>query len=125
MGSIDVTLGEQLETYELLEFQGDVESSSSLDSQILGYLLESGNKSEFIIQNKLMDGAGKAPLSKPLYTLQKNEHGEYEIVGVIREKYMFKTRPNPLSPRTVENKTGHPLVIAQHKTTQVEKQLKL
>jgi hypothetical protein len=123
--TIEVNLAESLETYEIIECQGEVESTNPLDSQILGYLLDDGKKSELIIQNKLLDGPPKTTLAKPLYTLQKNSVGEYEIVGVVREKYLFKTRPNPLSPRSVETKTGHPLVMAHRAPVVAEKVLKM
>lgn len=72
---------------------------------------EQQGKAVVIIGNNLIEGS-KQKLPKPLAVLKKNvkskeeggtdvdnaNNAEYLVVGVVREKYIFKNRPKPLIP---------------------------
>eukprot|EP01080_Neovahlkampfia_damariscottae_P004854 gene4854-8439_t len=94
---------EKIEKWEILELQGRLESSDTKNSQQLGHLLMNENKCELIISNKLLDGEKKEKLKKPLVCLKKID-GKYVIQSVVEEKIVFKKRPQPLSPKTLEEK---------------------
>lgn len=107
---ISIIPNDNLEKWEILEIQGKIDTNNQpLDGHELGYLFENSSKTELIIGNVLIEGKSQVKLPKPLYVLEKNENGIYVVKSVIQEKTQFKTRPTPLSPKTVSEKTGRPL----------------
>ena len=93
----------EIEKWELLELQGRLESSNTKNGQQFGHLLTNEDKCELIISNKLLDGDKKEKLKKPLVCLKKID-GKYIVQSIIEEKIIFKKRPQPLSPKTLEEK---------------------
>lgn len=43
-------------------------------------------------------------LNNPLIVLRRNEKGEFEMVSIIKNKILFRSRPTPLSPKSGEKK---------------------
>jgi hypothetical protein len=82
---------------------GRFESSEKKDSQELGHLLEFENKTELIVSSKLIEGNKKEKLKKNFVCLKK-VNGKYVVQSVIEEKISFNKRPQPLSPKTLEEK---------------------
>ena len=87
----------------ILELQGFIEvEPNSFESEVsLGNLQinkDNGN-AHLTIGNHLLEGK-LVKLQKPFAIMEKvnTEKGvQYEVVSVAKEKYLFKTRPKPIS----------------------------
>jgi hypothetical protein len=69
----------------------------------LGHLLEFENKTELIVSSKLIEGNKKEKLKKNFVCLKK-VNGKYVVQATVDEKISFNKRPQPLSPKTLEEK---------------------
>lgn len=83
----------------IIELQGFLESSSSLDGLDLGCIRFSGKDASLVIGAHELVGK-QVNLSKPLVVTRKvPQASELHVVGVVRKKYVFKTRPNTITTR--------------------------
>ncbi|KAG8458477.1 hypothetical protein KFE25_004355 [Diacronema lutheri] len=90
--------------WTMMELQGTVETGAhTLPGMEIGdFVVLPGDKAKLRIGRQLLDGAA-VPLKKPqavlVKTPAKDGHGTvYTVVGVIRRKVSFTTRPNPAKP---------------------------
>ncbi|KAG2299102.1 hypothetical protein Bca52824_035574 [Brassica carinata] len=102
---------EECSEWTILELQGVVETQSSFQGSVqnleIGRLCHSGSSQEtytFTVGYHELTGS-KVTLNKPLLVLKKlqkctdgssEKETELEVVGIIRSKILFKTRPKPL-----------------------------
>lgn len=104
---------EECREWTILELQGVVETQSSFQGSVqnldIGRLCHSDSSSQdnytFTVGYHELTGS-KATLKKPLLVLKKlqkctdgdpsEKETELEVVGIIRSKILFKTRPKPL-----------------------------
>jgi hypothetical protein len=79
---------------QLLELQGSVkpiDKSSTLESYN-GESLGSLTGSSLVIGNRALDGKSET-VKKPIIVMRKTDQNTLEIVGVIRNKLLFNSRP--------------------------------
>ncbi|GLC46605.1 hypothetical protein PLESTM_001896000 [Pleodorina starrii] len=90
----------------LVELQGKLENLTDEETSEIGVLLskdKDGKALQLTIGYHQLEGK-RVPLKKPLAILSKSgstSHAgdtstSYEVVGVIRDQYLFKTRPRAL-----------------------------
>ncbi|VVB15683.1 unnamed protein product [Arabis nemorensis] len=99
---------EECSEWTIVELQGVVETQSSFQGSLhnleIGRLCHSDSSQEtytFTVGYHQLIGS-KVTLKKPLLVLKKCRDGlsenatELQVVGIIRTKILFKTRPKPL-----------------------------
>lgn len=78
----------------MIELQGMLESTTGeFKEQELGRFQVSGKDATLVIGNHEMQGKAVA-LAKPLVATKKGADGTLVVMGCVRQKYVFKTRPN-------------------------------
>ncbi|KAL0476573.1 hypothetical protein AKO1_006075 [Acrasis kona] len=102
----------QLNYWQILEMQGKLEprtEDGKLDNVVLGQLTVSTKsekdkqiRAELVIGKQRCEGK-QVQLKKPYVVLKKKQSSEggdteYEIIAVVKDKYLFRHRPTPLSP---------------------------
>lgn len=89
----------------LLELQGGIEGrdGSALNGLPLGTLDVSGKSASLLVGNQRLHGT-TVELPKPLAVLRKAEEAgptpAYGVVGFVRRKLVFKSRPQPVVPHS-------------------------
>ncbi len=81
--------------FTLIELQGVLESATGrLEGQELGTfrVLAGGQDAALVVGSHELSGR-RVDLPKPLLATRKAEDGAIAVVGVVRSKYVFKTRP--------------------------------
>ncbi|CAK9217077.1 unnamed protein product [Sphagnum troendelagicum] len=119
------------EEWAMVELQGslDIQHATSLQNLSIGSLCRtSANKYKFVIGYHELEGT-KVALKKPIAILKKIKHSdgmeidpqlaatpvsvEMQVVGIIRHKLLFKTRPKALiskveaKPKRMPTLLGH------------------
>ncbi|XP_058078106.1 uncharacterized protein LOC131226313 [Magnolia sinica] len=103
--------------WAIIELQGVVEAQPSVENRIqnleIGRLCHSSSQGNFTFTVGYHELSGtKIPLKKPLLVLKKKKvveedepnprvssRAELEIIGIIRQRILFKTRPKALISR--------------------------
>ena len=91
---VPLRVGEET-TWTMIELQGVLESTGGrLEGQELGEfrVAEGGKDATLTIGSHELQGK-LVTLPKPLLATRKGEDGAVVVVGVVRNKYVFKTRP--------------------------------
>lgn len=81
-----------IELQGVLEPLNDTAHESTLVGQALGTLRTSGKDATLVIGSHELTGKLTA-LPKPL-VMTRSENGKLIVMGVVKQKYVFKTRPN-------------------------------
>ncbi|KAL0051081.1 hypothetical protein WJX82_001537 [Trebouxia sp. C0006] len=104
---IPITCGkDECPPWCLIELQGELEVQEDSDSATfpVGTLCQSSFKGDALsltVGNHQLEGK-KVALKKPFAILDPEELDEsghcqsYKVIGVLHDKYLFKTRPRPL-----------------------------
>ncbi|GIL91204.1 hypothetical protein Vretimale_18861 [Volvox reticuliferus] len=98
--------GSNVIEWVLVELQGKIENLTEEQTSEIGVLISKepdGKVLQLTIGYHQLEGK-RVPLKKPLAVLNKCERmphdgdasTSYEVVGVIRNQYLFKTRPRAL-----------------------------
>ena len=83
------------EELTMIELQGVLESpTGSLEGQTLGkFQLSNGGKDATLIVGSHELHGKQVALAKPLVATRRTADGSQGVVGIVRHKYVFKTRP--------------------------------
>ncbi len=82
-------------TWTMIELQGVLESTTGqLEGQELGLfrVAEGGKDATLTVGSHELQGK-LVTLPQPLVATRKGEDGAVVVVGIVRSKYVFKTRP--------------------------------
>ena len=80
----------------LIELQGKIEVESSIGGNVdVGSFYFDNGLPMLRVGNQLLTGSVKK-LTKPYAIIEKEESNQYRIASIIREKYLFSTRPKAI-----------------------------
>ncbi|VDM41263.1 unnamed protein product [Toxocara canis] len=80
----------------MIELQGTIECSGTMNGEMIGNLAWDGDTAVFLLGNQILHGKAKT-LENPLVVIGKGQQtNENEIVAIIRKKIVFASRPKPI-----------------------------